>query len=94
MLDVDGFVAETNATNLFCARGGRVLTPTAVACLPGITRGLVIELCQELSIPIEGRRISLAEFHAADEVFTTGTMVSCLRYLCESEHELISRHGS
>lgn len=27
-----------------------------------------------LQLPIEERRISLAEFHAADEVFTTGTM--------------------
>lgn len=75
MLDLDGFVAETNATNVFAVQhGGTLLTPTAVACLPGVTRGLVIRLCRDLGIPIEVRRVSLAEFHSADEVFTTGTM--------------------
>ena len=74
MLDLEGFVAETNATNMFAVRGGVVLTPTAVACLPGVTRGLVIGLCRELGVPIEVRQVSLAEFHSADEVFTTGTM--------------------
>ena len=74
MLDLDGFVAETNATNVFAVHGGTLLTPTAVACLPGVTRGLVIRLCRDLGIPIEVRRVSLAEFHSADEVFTTGTM--------------------
>jgi branched-subunit amino acid aminotransferase/4-amino-4-deoxychorismate lyase len=33
-----------------------------------------MEICQLLQIPLKERRISLAEFHAADEVFTTGTM--------------------
>lgn len=53
---------------------GVLLTPTADHCLPGITRGTVIELAKELGIPCEVRRVSLAEFHAAEEVFTTGTM--------------------
>jgi protein-lysine N-methyltransferase EEF2KMT len=53
---------------------GILLTPSADHCLPGITRATVIELAKELHIPCEIRRISLAEFHAADEVFTTGTM--------------------
>ncbi|KAJ8604236.1 hypothetical protein CTAYLR_009224 [Chrysophaeum taylorii] len=74
MLDVDGFVSETNATNLFMVKANRVATPAPDHCLPGITRGLVIQLCDDLGIPCEIRRCSLAEFHAADEVFTTGTM--------------------
>src|SRR6476469_6652048 len=32
MLDTRGFVAETNATHVFIARGGEVLTPRVVAC--------------------------------------------------------------
>ena len=31
-------------------------------------------MAKELGIEVVERRISLAEFHAADEVFTTGTM--------------------
>ena len=44
MLDLEGFIAETNATNVFAVRNGTLLTPTAVACLPGLTRQLVLEL--------------------------------------------------
>jgi branched-chain amino acid aminotransferase group I len=75
MLDVDGFVSETNATNLFLVDDGALYTPHADHCLPGITRQCVMELASnELHIPVVERRLSLAEFHSADEVFTTGTM--------------------
>ncbi len=72
---MDGFVSETNATNLFLVKQGQVLTPHADHCLPGITRATVMHLVTHvLGLPLVERRISLAEFHAADEVFTTGSM--------------------
>lgn len=74
MLDKDGFVAETNAVNLFMIKDGVVKTPAAHACLPGITRGTVIEICQQAGIPLEEGSFSLSEFYNADEVFATGTM--------------------
>ncbi|MCB1088795.1 MAG: aminotransferase class IV, partial [Verrucomicrobiae bacterium] len=74
MLDLDGFVSETNATNLFLVRHGEVLTPFADSCLPGITRGVVIELCRRHDIPVAERNLSLTEVYTADECFTTGTM--------------------
>mmetsp|Transcript_46597 Transcript_46597/g.113511 ORF Transcript_46597/g.113511 Transcript_46597/m.113511 type:complete len:638 (-) Transcript_46597:309-2222(-) len=75
ILDMDGFVSETNATNIFMVDDdGVLLTPQADHCLPGITRGTCIEIAKELGIPVDVRRISLAEFHSAEEVFTTGTM--------------------
>ncbi len=74
MLDCDGFVSETNATNVFVVKGNEVLTPSADYCLPGVTRGLVMELVPKLSLRMIERRISLAECHSADEIFTTGTM--------------------
>jgi protein-lysine N-methyltransferase EEF2KMT len=68
MLDVEGYVSETNATNLFMVNeGGVLLTPHADHCLPGVTRQTVLELAKELGIATEVRRISLAEFHAASE---------------------------
>ncbi len=74
MLDAYGFAAELNGTNIFMTRRGVVYTPNADACLHGITRGLVIELCQSLDIPIVEKNISLTELYAADEVFCSGTM--------------------
>lgn len=74
MLDLDGFVAETNATNVFIVQDGVLITPLPDACLPGITRKIVMELSGELGIKLEERRVSTSECHSADEMFTTGTM--------------------
>ncbi|XP_031736596.1 branched-chain-amino-acid aminotransferase-like protein 1 isoform X2 [Cucumis sativus] len=74
MLDKDGFVSETNATNIFLVKKGNVLTPHADYCLPGITRATVMDLVVKEKLILEERRISLSEFHTADEVWTTGTM--------------------
>ena len=74
MLDNLGFVAETNACNIFMVKNNVLLTPNADACLTGITRETVILLARQLQIEVRERNISLAEFYNADEVFTTGTM--------------------
>ncbi len=74
MLDIYGYVSETNATNIFMVKNNNLATPHADSCLPGITRGIVLKLANELSIENEIRNISISEFHNADEVFTTGTM--------------------
>jgi len=74
MLDHQGFVAELNDTNLFMIKRGIVYTPFADACLHGVTRGLVIEICQEHSLIVHERNLSLTEFYSADEVFASGTM--------------------
>ena len=74
MLDLYGFVAETNATNIFMIKNESVYTPLADACLPGITRELIIKICSENKIPIYEKNISVTELYNADQVFTTGTM--------------------
>lgn len=74
MLDVNGFISETNDTNLFLVRQGHVLTPNPDSCLPGITRGLILDICEEQQIPATERNLSLTELYTADEAFTTGTM--------------------
>lgn len=79
MLDPRGFVAETNATHVFLARGGHVETPRTVACPEGITRAVVLELCERLGIPAVERDLALTEFYRADEMFCTGTMGELVR---------------
>ncbi len=74
MLDAHGFVSETNATNIFLTRNGKLYTPHADSCLPGITRGLILEIAKDLGIEAIEKNLSLTEFYTADEVFTTGTM--------------------
>jgi branched-chain amino acid aminotransferase len=74
MLDDRGFLAETNATNLFFVKDGLLCTPFGHACLPGITRGYTLELAQHLGIPCREGDFSLTQLYTADEAFTTGTM--------------------
>ena len=74
MLDIQGFVSETNDTNLFLVKNGVVSTPHADSCLPGLTRAMVLDICRANGIPAEERNLSLTELYCADEVFTSGTM--------------------
>ena len=74
MLDSRGFVAETNATNVFLAAGGVLGTPTAAACPEGITRATVLELAAEAGIESVIGDYSLTQFYTAEEIFVTGTM--------------------
>ncbi len=74
MLDIHGFVSETNSTNVFLVHKGELLTPHADACLPGITRRVVMEIARSQGIPVVERNISLGEVYAAAEMFATGTV--------------------
>jgi len=74
MLDLRGFIAETNATHLFLVRGGVVCTPTLAACPEGITRATVLDICRAQKIAQQIGDLSLAELYRANEAFCTGTM--------------------
>lgn len=74
MLDVNGFISETNDTNLFIVNNGQVLTPHADSCLPGLTRKMILTICATEKIVAIEKNLSLTELYTADEAFTTGTM--------------------
>ncbi len=74
MLDIRGFVAETNATHLFLVRSDEVLTSFPSACPEGVTRATVLDLCEEDGIRCREKDLSLSEVYRAEEVFCTGTM--------------------
>jgi branched-chain amino acid aminotransferase len=74
MLDHRGFVAETNATNIFLVTDGQLGTPAAVACPEGITRQAVLDLASDAGIACNVGDFSLTQLYTADELFVTGTM--------------------
>lgn len=93
MLDLNGFVAETNACNIFMVKTSALFTPNADACLPGITRRKVIEIAQELHLPISIRNLSLVEFYNADEVFVSGTMGELTPVRMIDGREIVNKSG-
>jgi branched-chain amino acid aminotransferase len=74
MLDLQGNVAETNATHVFVVRNSEVATSRVVACPEGITRATVLKICATEKIPCAEIDLKLDDVYHADEVFCTGTM--------------------
>ncbi len=74
MLDMRGFVAETNATHVFIVERGVVATSHTHACPEGITRATVLDLCEKNGIPHRVGDLSLTDVYRAEEMFCTGTM--------------------
>jgi branched-chain amino acid aminotransferase len=74
MLDTRGFVAETNATNVFIVRNGDLATSRVVACPEGITRATVMDICAAEKIRCVETDLSVVDVYCADEMSCTGTM--------------------
>lgn len=73
MLDPHGFVATCNSTHFFIVKKGEVWTSSGDYCLDGITRSVVIKLCEDNNIPIFQKNFSLTDVYRSDEAFVTGT---------------------
>jgi len=74
MLNDVGLVAECTGDNIFVIRDGAIATPPITAgALPGITRGVVIEIARELGLPLVERDLSRHDIYTCDECFLTGT---------------------
>jgi branched-chain amino acid aminotransferase group I len=74
MLDTNGFISETNDTNIFLVSSGELLTPFADSCLPGLTRRMILDIAEIEGITAREKNLSLTELYTSDEAFTTGTM--------------------
>lgn len=73
MLDINGNVATCNATHFFIVADGEVWTSTGEHCLAGITRSVVIGLCERNGIPVHQADFGPERARNADEAFVTGT---------------------
>jgi aminodeoxychorismate lyase len=74
LINGSGHVAEGTSCNVFWIDGNTVCTP-AIECgaLPGITRDLVLELCEKLRICTEETTASPRKLVASDGVFLSHT---------------------
>jgi len=74
VLNQQGFVAEGTADNIFIVRDGCLMTPPVTdGALDGITRGIVLEIADKLSIPVKECSLTVYDLYTADECFLTGT---------------------
>jgi len=79
LLNDEGYVAECSASNIFIVEAGSVVTPPIEAgVLPGITRGVVIELAIKLGIKLEQEAVSVERLLSAEEVFITNSVIEIM----------------
>jgi D-alanine transaminase len=70
----DGVAIEGTHQNFWGVFGSTVVThPESNLILSGITRGVVLEVADELGLPVEQRAIQVEELPHASELFFTGT---------------------
>jgi branched-chain amino acid aminotransferase len=72
LLNQHGHVAEAAAGNVFWIEAGTVCTPPlSSGPLPGVTRGVVLELCRTIAVPSLEREVRPDRLKGADGVFLT-----------------------
>lgn len=70
----EGILTEASASNVFVAKNGLLLSPPkSNLILPGITYDVVVEIAQQLGLPLEFRDVREAEVRAADEIWVTSS---------------------
>jgi branched-chain amino acid aminotransferase len=75
LLNEIGEVAESASANVFLVKGGELITPPLDAgILPGVTRGLVLELARAGGITVREEPVAVKDLLAADEAFLTSTL--------------------
>ena len=79
MLDPHGFVSTCNSTNFFIiTKNNEVWTSVGEYCLNGVTRGSVINLCNENNISVHEKNFLIEDVYGADEAFVTGTFAGII----------------
>jgi len=70
----DAFMTEGAASNIFVVKKGKLLAPPKDnLMLPGITYDVILEIAAANSIPLEVRKIAVAEVFAADELLLSSS---------------------
>jgi branched-chain amino acid aminotransferase len=73
LLDRDGFVTETAAANFLIVKQNTILSPPLDTVLPGISLGVVRQICVQLGLAFREERISLDDCTQVQEAFLTNT---------------------
>src|ERR1700678_2367726 len=74
LLNERGEVAECTAANIFCVRGGKVMTPPlSSGCLEGVTRDTLLDIAHASGISASEQVLAPEDLYGAEEVFISST---------------------
>jgi branched-chain amino acid aminotransferase group I len=79
VINTDGYVAECVVSNIFFVNNGSVVTPSLdTNILPGITRGTVLDICQNSGIPTREECFKIEALIKAEEVFIANSLMEIM----------------
>lgn len=73
LTDLDGNLTEGTGYNFFMVMDGVVRTPGDRSILQGVSRGTILDLVEQLDIPVVEEDLQPYDLYTADEVFFSGT---------------------
>ena len=73
LLDQDGNISENIAANFFIVTNGVIRTPRDSSILQGISRKVVLELAEQMEIPLVEEELQPYDVYTADEAFLTNS---------------------
>ena len=75
----DDVLREGTSSNLFMVVNNEIIThPADERILPGITRQAVIDICDQLNVPVRLEKMILSDLANVEELFITGTVTEVL----------------
>jgi len=79
LLNEHDSVSEGSTSNIFLVSGGNLSTPAPESgLLPGITRGVVLELAAQAGIQATEHPVTTADLMGAEEVFCTNSVIEIM----------------
>ncbi len=73
LLDTQGFIAEGPTESVFLVEKEALFVPVLGTVLDSITRRSILEVAEDLDIPVREERLSRSKLFTADEIFFSGT---------------------
>lgn len=75
LLNTKRQVCEAISANLFMVKDGKLITPPLLSgCLNGVFRNEVIEIAQQMGIPVKQKCFKVKKLKKADEIFLTNSV--------------------
>jgi branched-chain amino acid aminotransferase len=97
LLNDEGYIAEGGSGNIFFVREGKLVTPAANSgIIPGVTREVVMELAEGLSIGLTEGTVGLEIIKQCDEIFLTNANIEVMPVTAvrdESGNDIIIGNG-